>query len=80
MAEITISFPKEVKLEIESHPEINWDEVFREAAAKMLDKLSLLEFIETKLDKSEFTEEDAIKLGERAKERRLKELKSQGIV
>ena len=80
MAEITITFPKELKNEIEEHPEIDWALIFKKAAIKFLRKLELAEFIETKLDKSEFTEQDALRLGELAKERRLKQLKLEGII
>ena len=80
MAELRISFPKELKSEMEAHPEIDWAVVFKKAALKILHRLSLAEFIESKLTKSEFTEEDAERLGESAKLSRLKELKSQGII
>ena len=80
MAELRISFPEDLKLEIEIHPEIDWSIVFKRAALKILHRLSLAEFIESKLFKSEFTEEDAERLGELAKQSRLKELKSQGRI
>ena len=43
-------------------------------------QLSLLDFIDKKLDKSEFTEQDALELSEKVKNERLKELKSKGII
>lgn len=76
MAEIRISFPENLKEQIEHHPEIDWSLIFRNAVIKMLHKIRLLKFIETKLDKSEFTEQDAIDLSERVKAERLKQLKS----
>ena len=80
MAELRISFPSELKEKIEEHPEIDWSLVFRRVATKLLQRLALLEFLETKLDKSEFTEKDAFDLSKRVKENRLKELKSQGML
>ncbi len=80
MVEITISFPKELKGEIESHPEIDWALIFKKAAVKLLRRLELAEFIETKLDKSEFTEQGSLRLGELVKERRLKQLISERII
>ncbi|MDO8460704.1 MAG: hypothetical protein Q7S74_06345 [Nanoarchaeota archaeon] len=59
---------------------VNWSEVFRKAAAEFIHKMALVEFLETKLSRSEFTEEDAQRLGESAKQERLKRLKQQGIV
>ncbi len=80
MEKIVISLPREIKLEIEEHPEIDWAMIFRKAAKEMLNKLALAEFLDKKLDKSEFTEEDAHRLGELAKQNRLKQLKSLEII
>ena len=80
MAEIKISFPDKIKAEIEEHPEIDWSIIFRKAAIRMLHRLSLSDFIDKKLDKSEFTEQDASELSEKVKNERLKELKSKGII
>ena len=80
MPEITISFPQELKSKIEAHSEIDWSVIFRHAAQKMLHKLALVKFLETKLDKSEFAEKDAEELSERVNLDRLKELKSRGII
>ena len=80
MAEIKVSFPDDLKSKIEKHPEIDWSMLFKKAAIKMLHRISLLEFIENKLEKSEFTEQDAIELSEKIKEKRLKELKSKKIL
>ena len=32
MEEIRVSFPKELKVEIEQHPEIDWSAIFKKAA------------------------------------------------
>ena len=80
MIEITIPFPKRLKEEIEMHPEIDLAVVFKKAAVKILHRLELIEFLDTKLENSEFTEEDALKLSELVKEKRLKQLKSEGLL
>ena len=80
MEELKIPLPKELKLQIEAHPEIDWSSVFKKTAVKLLHKLELIEFIESKLDRGEFSEEDAIRLGEFVKQQRLKELKSKGLL
>ena len=77
---IEIQLPTNLKIEIEKHPEIDWSQLFKKTAVKFLHRLALLEFVETKLDKSKFTEQDAIKLSESTKEDRLQELKSEGII
>jgi hypothetical protein len=80
MEELKISLPKEIQIQIELHPEIDWSIVFKKSVLKLLHKLELADFIESKLEFSEFTEEDANKLGELAKQHRLEELKSKGLV
>jgi len=80
MEEIKIPVRKEVKVEIEKHPEINWAEVFGKAAVKTLHKLAVLKFMEEKLSKSGFTEEDAIRLSDEIKQSRLRELKEKGLI
>jgi len=80
MPNVTVSVPEKLKQEMDSLRTINWSEVFRRAVTDFIHKLSLAEFLETKLIKSEFTEEDAQRLGELAKQDRLKKLKEQGII
>ena len=80
MEELRIPLSKELKSQIESHPEINWPLVFKRSALKLLDRLELINFLESKMDKSEFTEKDALELGELAKQHRLEELKSKRLL
>ena len=80
MSELRISFPKKLKDEIELHPEIDWTLVFRKAAAKLLQRLQLIEFLDEKLDKSEFNGKDALELSELVKKKRLEQLRSEGII
>lgn len=80
MEEFKIELPKEIALEIAEHPEIDWSLIFKKAAKRMIDRLSLIEFIEKKLDKSEFTEQDALELSGKIKQKRLDYLKSHKII
>ncbi len=80
MPNITVSVSEELKRKMDTLSTVNWSEVFRKAVADFIHKMSLAEFLETKLSKSEFTEEGAQRLGELAKQERLKRLKEQGIV
>ena len=52
--------PDEIKKEMEKFPEINWSEIARIAIKR---RLIILEEMNKLLEKSELTEEDAIRLG-----------------
>ena len=80
MPNITISVPEDLKIKMDNLSTVNWSEVFRKAVADYIHKMALAEFLETKLTQSEFTEADAQKLGELAKQHRIKKLKEQGII
>ncbi len=71
---------KELRKKIETHPEIDWFFILNNVVNKMLDKIELAEFLESNLTASEFSEEDSNRLGELAKQNRLKELKSKGFL
>jgi hypothetical protein len=60
MVSITLSVPEDLKREMDSFPDINWSAVAREAIKKRV--VMLKKFKEFTKD-SEFTEEDALKLG-----------------
>jgi hypothetical protein len=60
MVSITLSVPEDLKHEMDSFPEINWSAVAREAIRK---KVSMLEKFKEFTKDSEFTEEEALKLG-----------------
>ena len=72
MVSMTLSVPKEMKHEMDTFPEINWSSVAREAIKK---KLLLLERFRKFTAESEFTEEDAIKLGRELKKSQTARLK-----
>ena len=80
MASIMASLPDLLKADIEHFSWVNWSEVAREAFIKKLKRLEALEKFEKLLDKSKFTEKDALELSRKVKEERLKQLKKQGLV
>ncbi len=80
MPNITLSVPGNLKKDLDSFPEINWSESVREFLFKKVKRTLLLKKIDKLLENSEFLEEDAERLGEIAKQDRLKYLKSKGIV
>jgi hypothetical protein len=60
MVSITLAVPEELKMEMDSFPEINWSAVARGAIKR---RLLLLEKFKEFTKGSEFTEEDALQLG-----------------
>ena len=46
----------------------------------MLHKLALIDFLERKLGKSDFTEQDAEELSDKVKSTRMNELRSKGLI
>jgi len=80
MASIMASLPDSLKAEIKRFSWVNWSEVAREAFIVKIKRLEALEKFEKLLDKSKFTEKDALELSRKVKEERLKQLKEQGLV
>ena len=60
MTNITLAVPEDIKKEMEKFPEINWSAIAREAIKK---RIILLRKFREFTKNSEFTEEDAIRLG-----------------
>jgi hypothetical protein len=60
MVSITLSVPENIKNEMDKFPELNWSAVAREAIKR---KLMMLEKFKEFTNDSEFTNEDALKLG-----------------
>lgn len=73
MVSITLSVPEDVKQEMDSFPEINWSAVAREAIKRKI--IMLAKFKEFTKD-SEFTEEDALRLGKEVTEKAMKRHKA----
>jgi len=60
MVSLTLAIPREIKKEMEKHPEINWSEVARQAIVKKIILLKKMDFL---LRKSKLTEKEALELG-----------------
>ena len=60
MATITLAVPDDLKVEMEAFKEINWSEVARSAIREKISQLSLLNSI---INKSKMTENDAAAIG-----------------
>lgn len=65
MTNMTLSVPEELKLKMEQFKIMNWSEVAREAFVKKVEQLSILEEFTRE---SEFTKEDALRLGKKVNE------------
>jgi hypothetical protein len=53
MVSITLSVPEELKTEMDSHPEMNWSEIARQA---IREKILILKKMDLLLSKSKLTE------------------------
>lgn len=80
MASVMASLDDSLKADMEHFSWVNWSEVARESFMKKTKKLEALEKFEKLLEKSEFTEEDALELSNKVKEERLKQLKREGMI
>jgi len=69
MVSITLSVPEELKQEMDQFKEINWSAVAREAIKY---RLIMLEKFKEFTKDSEFTEEDALRLGKEVTKRAIK--------
>lgn len=59
MVSITLSVPKELKQMMESHPEMNWSEIARQA---IKERILLLDQFKKFTKNSKLTEKDALNL------------------
>ena len=80
MASVMASLDDSLKKDMEHFSWVNWSDVAREKFMKKIKRLEALEKFEKLLEKSEFTEEDALDLSNKIKEERLKQLKEQGLI
>ena len=62
MVSMTLSMPVELKQEMDTHPEMNWSEIARQA---IRERLVLLKKMDELLTKSKLTQQDAIELGKK---------------
>ncbi|MEK6982687.1 MAG: hypothetical protein AABX38_07165 [Candidatus Micrarchaeota archaeon] len=64
MVNLTLTVPSDLKNQMNEFPEINWSEVARQSISLKIQELLLVRSI---LAKSQLTEDDAIKIGEKIK-------------
>ncbi len=76
MANLTISIPEDLKQRMDSLAELNWSETIRLFLAEKVRRALLLQKLDKMLEHSTLTEEDCLKLGERAKEAILRKSKA----
>lgn len=62
MVSITLSVPEELKTEMDTHPEMNWSEIARQA---IKEKITILKKMDLLLSKSKLTEKDALEIGKK---------------
>ena len=72
MVNITLSVPDDLKAEMEKFPEMNWSVIARTAIKR---RVLLLQQLNEFTKDSEFTKEDALKLGEEVNKSFSKKLK-----
>lgn len=78
MANLTISIPEDLKQRMDSLAELNWSETIRIFLAEKVRRALLLKKLDKMLEHSTLTEEDCLKLGERAKEAMLRKYQAKG--
>lgn len=80
VSNITVSVPEELKKELDELPEINWSEAVRKFLSEKVKRAMLLKKLDSMLEKSELTEEDALELGRKIKKGRFEKLRQAGLV
>jgi hypothetical protein len=60
MVSITLAVPRDLKKEMEQHPEMNWSEIARQA---IIARLGILKEMDKVLAKSKLTEKNALQIG-----------------
>ena len=80
MESVTLTISDDTKEELKKFSWVNWSDVARDKFMRKIKRLEALEKFEKLLEKSEFTEEDALELSNKVKEERLKQLKEQGLI
>ncbi len=66
MANLTLSIPSDLKMQMDHFPEINWSEVARQA---IMEKTRVLGQMQRLLSQSKLTEQDTITIGRTIKQR-----------
>ena len=78
MPNITLSISEELKKQLNSLPELNISESVRVFLSEKAKRALLLKDLDKMLEKSELTEEDCLKLGDKIKEGMWKKYKAEG--
>ena len=76
MVSVTLSIPEKFKQKMDRFEWLNWSALAREAFAKRMRQIEVLEKFEKDFEKSELTDEDCIKLGRELREDIWKKYKS----
>ncbi len=77
MVSLTLSIPKEFKQKMDKFEWLNWSSIAREAFAKRIKQLEILDKFDELFKNSELTDEDCIRLGRQLKEDMLKRSKKE---
>lgn len=75
MPNLTLHVPTELKHKLDSLPDLNWSSIVRQFLAEKVKRALLLKKLDKMLESSELTEEECLKLGEKAKSSMLKKYK-----
>jgi len=68
MANMTLSVPDDFKKKMDKFSWLNWSDIARDAFAKRMKQLELLERLENDFSKSELSDKDCIELGRKLRE------------
>lgn len=78
MANITLSFPEELKQKMELFPEVNWSAFMRKYLESKINRLIWKEQMLKQLDVEKDFDEESIEVGNKIKEDVWKKLKKEG--
>ncbi|MBU1203958.1 MAG: hypothetical protein KKG60_02730 [Nanoarchaeota archaeon] len=78
MPNITLSLTNELKKDMDLLPELNWSEMIRGFLLQKVKRVLLLKKLDKMLENSELTEEQCLKLGEKAKQSMLRRYSARG--
>ena len=75
MPNLTVNISSELKQKIDTLPELNWSEAVRKFLSEKVKRALLLKKLDKMLENSKLTEEDCLRIGEKAKISMLKRYK-----
>ena len=78
MPNITLSIPEELKKQLDQLPELNVSESMRQFLTEKVKRELLLRKLDKMLEKSQLSEEDCLRLGDKIKENMWKRYKKEG--